>query len=142
MSVPREIVKLRKVAGSMVISIPQSILFETQIVEGDRVLIECITGTRLMLTKEGKNMPNVQRAELELAVLQAQKEAHISSAEYLVWQRDNPTVCSTSLLSSDILHQQMLERKREAADLEVEIAKKRLEIFELQGSIPAAKQGG
>src|SRR5208282_6023881 len=73
--VARDIVKLRKVAGSMVISIPQTILAEMEIFEGDRVLIEASPPNRLVITKEMQNMPNTQRAELELGVLVARKAA-------------------------------------------------------------------
>ncbi len=60
--------KLRRVAGSMVISIPQTILSEIEISEGDRVLIESVTRNRLVITKEIQNMTNTRRAELELAL--------------------------------------------------------------------------
>ncbi len=58
-----------KSAGSMVVSIPQTILSEVQIYEGDRVLIEASPPNRLVITKEMQTMPNTQQVEVELAVL-------------------------------------------------------------------------
>ena len=55
----------------MVISIPQTILSEIEISEGDRVLIESVTRNRLVITKEIQNMTNTRRAELELALLRS-----------------------------------------------------------------------
>lgn len=42
-----------------------------QISEGDRVLIESINATRLVITKAMLHMPNVQKAELEHKVTTA-----------------------------------------------------------------------
>jgi hypothetical protein len=135
----RDIVKLRKVAGSMVVSIPQSVLSEMRISEGDRFLIESVSATRLLITKEMKDMPNVQKAELELVVLQAKKAAHESTGESLCWQHNNSMELDPRLADEHIFELEMLERRRQAAELDVEIARKRLEIFELQGSIPVSQ---
>jgi hypothetical protein len=139
MSVARDIVKLRKVAGSMVISVPQSILSETQILEGDRVLIEALPPNRLVITKEMQTMPSAQRAELELAVLEARKSALELDSESKVWQHNNGMELDLTLMDGDVFALTMMERNRELADLDVEIAKKRLEIFELQGSIASVR---
>jgi len=128
-------VKLRKVAGSMVISIPQSILSEIEIAEGDRVLIEALSASRLVITKEMQTMPNAQRAELELAVLEAKKTALQLDSESKVWQHNNSMELDLRLMDGDVFALTMMERNRELADLDVEIAQKRLEIFELQGTL-------
>jgi len=121
----------------MVISLPQSILSEMTLCEGDRVLIESLGATRLVVTKEMKEMPNTQRAELELAVLEAKQAAHHEAGASLCYQHNNSMELDLRLSDSDVFELEMLERNREAAELAVEIAKKRLEIFELQGSVPA-----
>jgi antitoxin component of MazEF toxin-antitoxin module len=135
----RDIVKLRKVAGSMVISVPQSILSEMQILEGDRVLIEALSPNRLVITKEMQTMPSAQRAELELAVLEARKSALELDSGSKVWQHNNGMELDLRLTDGDVFALTMMERNRELADLDVEIAKKRLEIFELQGSIASVR---
>ena len=43
------------------------------------------------------------------------------------------------LMDQGVFALTMMERNRELADLKVEIAKKRLEIFELQGAVAGAK---
>jgi antitoxin component of MazEF toxin-antitoxin module len=133
--VARDIVKLRRVAGSMVISIPHSILSEIQISEGDRVLIEASSPHRLVITKEMDHMPIAQRAELELAVLEARKAALGLDSESKVWQHNNSMELDLRLTDGDVFTLTMMERNRELAEIDVEIAKKRLEIFELQGAV-------
>jgi len=119
----------------MVISIPQSILSEIEIAEGDRVLIEALSASRLVITKEMQTMPNAQRAELELAVLEAKKTALQLDSESKVWQHNNSMELDLRLMDGDVFALTMMERNRELADLDVEIAQKRLEIFELQGTL-------
>jgi antitoxin component of MazEF toxin-antitoxin module len=136
----RDIVKLRKVAGSMVISIPQTILAEMQISEGDRVLIEALPPNRLVITKEALNMANNgRRAELELEVLMARKRALELDTESKCWQHNNNMELDMRLVEESVFALTMMERNRETADLDVEVAKKRLEIFELQGAVDSAR---
>jgi hypothetical protein len=135
----RDIVKLRKVAGSMVFSVPQGILSETQLLEGDRVLIEALPPNRLVITKEMQTMPSAQKAELELAVLDAKRAALKSGSESLCFQHDNSMELDLRLSDEHVFELEMLELNRERAELDVEIAKKHLEIFELQGSIASVR---
>jgi antitoxin component of MazEF toxin-antitoxin module len=129
---------MRKVAGSMVISIPQTILAEMRLSEGDRLLIEASPPHRLIITKEMQTMPSVHRAELELAVLEARKTALNLDSESLCWQHNNSMELDLSLMDGDVFALTMMERNTERANLDVEIAKKRLEIFELQGSVTSS----
>jgi len=73
----------------MVVSIPQTILAEVEIFEGDRLLIEASAPNRLAITKKIQTMPSTQRVELELSVLQARKTALKSDIESNVWQHHN-----------------------------------------------------
>jgi hypothetical protein len=52
-----------------------------------------------------------------------------------VWQHNNSMELDLRLMDGDVFTLTMMERNRELADLDVEIAKKRLEIFELQGTV-------
>jgi antitoxin component of MazEF toxin-antitoxin module len=136
----RDIVKLRKVAGSMVISIPQIILAEMQISEGDRVLIEALPPNRLVITKEAHNMANnARRADLELEVLTARKKALEMDSESKCWQHNNSMELDMNLMDENVFTLTMMERNRELADIDVEIARKRLEVFELQGTTTDAR---
>jgi len=62
----REIVKVRRVAGSIVVTIPQPVLDDVQIAEGDKVLLESFPPDRIFIVKEHEKMPSARRAELEL----------------------------------------------------------------------------
>jgi hypothetical protein len=119
----------------MVISVPQSVLSDMQIFEGDRVLIESLSASRLLISKETKDMPNARKAELELAVLEAKRAALGFGSESLCFQHNNSMELDLRLSDEHVFELEMLERNRERAELDVEIAKKHLEIFELQGSI-------
>jgi antitoxin component of MazEF toxin-antitoxin module len=131
----REVVKVRKVAGSVVVSIPQTLLAGLQIAEGDRVLVETVAPTRLMITKETATMPNAYRTQLELNVLEARLHALEQDTESKVWQHNNNMELDMRLTDNDIFHLEMLEQNRKRAALRVRIAKKRLELFEIQGVI-------
>lgn len=123
----------------MVISITQTILAKMELSDGDRVLIEALPPNRLVITKEIKAMPNTKRAELELAILEARKAALELDSESKVWQHNNSMELDLRLTDGDTFTLVMMERNRELADLDVEIAKKRLEIFELQGAVASAR---
>ncbi len=62
----REFVKVRRVAGSVVVTLTQDVLAEVHVKEGDKVLVESLPPRRIILTKEQKKMPNSRRVELEL----------------------------------------------------------------------------
>ena len=78
-------------------------------------------------------MPTLVRNELELAVLEARKTALQVDSESKVWQHNNSMELDLRLCDDSVFHLFMLERNRELAELDVAIAKKRLEINELQG---------
>ncbi|MGA3024147.1 MAG: hypothetical protein ABSF98_05205 [Bryobacteraceae bacterium] len=130
--------KLRKVAGSMVVSIPQAVLAEMLLLEGDRVLIEASSPNRLVITKEMQTMPDTRRVELELAVLKARMDALGAESESLVWQHNNDMELDLRLRDGSVFTLTMKEQNRKSADLAVEIAQKRLELFELQGTVGAS----
>jgi antitoxin component of MazEF toxin-antitoxin module len=57
----REILKLRVVAESVVVSLPQSVLEPAGLAAGDRVIVEAASPNRLIITKEGKTMTSSER---------------------------------------------------------------------------------
>ncbi len=78
----REIVKVREVAGSVVITLPQSVLSPIALAPGDRVLVEAAPPRRLVITKEGQTMHSTVRLELEIDLLQKKRAALESDLEY------------------------------------------------------------
>lgn len=80
-------------------------------------------------------MTNTRRAELELALEEARKAALELDSDSKVWQHNNSMELDLALMDESAFALTMMEGNRERADLDVEIAKKRLEIFELQGTV-------
>ncbi len=93
----RELVKVRKVAGSIVVTLTQNILSEVEIAEGDRVLVEALSPRRIVLTKERKTMPNSRRVELELELLQCRKAGLESQLEFAHAQYNRNMPCETGM---------------------------------------------
>lgn len=83
-------------------------------------------------------MPDTRRVELELAVLKARMDALGAESESLVWQHNNDMELDLRLRDGSVFTLTMKEQNRKSADLAVEIAQKRLELFELQGTVGAS----
>jgi antitoxin component of MazEF toxin-antitoxin module len=125
----REIVKVRTVAGSVVVSLPASILEPVGIKPGDRVLVEAAPPRRLILTKEGKTMTSTERLELEIDLLEKRKQAiEYDQAYQLEEYKEFHEVTEGPSLAHI-----MSELNRDRARLEVEIAEKKLALYDLQG---------
>lgn len=124
----RDILKVRKVGGTLVVTLTQGILDQIPLNEGDRVLIEALPPKRILISKEESVVANTQRTELELAVLEAKRQAiesEISAevAEYNIH----------GTMDSSDLEVFVKEKTAERDKVAVEIAQKRLELFDLQG---------
>ena len=131
---PREILKVRRVGATLVVTLTQEILLHTKLVEGDRVLIEAIPPKRILITKEEVNVPNTRRIELEIEALEAKQRALESEITYKAYQHNNSMPTDPGMADNEvamlILHGLGYERDKVAADL----AGKRLDLFELQGA--------
>jgi antitoxin component of MazEF toxin-antitoxin module len=127
--VARDILKVRRVGGTLVVTLTQAVLAEVPLEEGDHVLIEALAPRRILISKEVPNMPSTRRIELELKILEAKRESFDSQmacavAEYNV----SGTAYDSSELDAGIKH---LAAERDK--IAVAIAEKNLELFELQG---------
>jgi antitoxin component of MazEF toxin-antitoxin module len=129
----REIVKLRTVAGSVVVSLPQSVLEPVGLKAGDRVVVEAAPPRRLIITKEGKTMTSTARLELEIDLLGKKRAAIDSDLVYTQATYDVGMVTEEEMaLSSYGL-------TRDRARIEVEIAAKRIDLYDLQaGDVQSA----
>lgn len=135
-SVARGIVKVRRAGGAVVVSIPQDVLQQLDLAEGDRVLVEALPPHRLLLTKETEQMPNTQRTELELAVLESRQAALARDLESKMFQHNNSMELDPGLTDDGAFELAMLEGNKTRAQFDVEIAEKRLQLFNLKGSVP------
>jgi antitoxin component of MazEF toxin-antitoxin module len=130
--VAREILKVRKVGGTLVVTLTQAVLEQISLGEGDRVLIEALPPRRILISKEQTMVPATYRVELELGVLEARKKAADSE---IALQKARDQTMGGMLAASNVLHPPVLfelEHKRDLLD--AEIAQKRLELFELGGA--------
>jgi antitoxin component of MazEF toxin-antitoxin module len=131
-NVAREILKVRKVGGTLVVTLTQAVLEQISLGEGDRVLIEALPPRRILISKEQTIVPATYRVELELGVLEAKKKAADSE---ITLQKARDQTIGGMLEASNVLHPPVLfelEHKRDLLD--AEIAQKRLELFELGGA--------
>ena len=135
----REIVKVRTVAGSVVVSLPASILEPVGIKPGDRVLVEAAPPRRLIITKEGKTMTSTERLELEISLLEKKKQAIDSNRKYKLEQY-NENFFTEEGMSADVFPLVMRELNRDEDQLDVEIAEKKLALYDLQGAVEDAAQ--
>jgi len=129
----REIVKIRSVAGSLVVSLPQSVLVPVGMGEGDRVVVEDAPPRRLVITKEGKTMTSTQRLEMEIDLLEKKKRAIESDLRYKARQYNGNMPCEPGLEEEDTAFLILMSLERDRDRLDVDIAEKRLELYELQG---------
>ncbi len=130
----REIVKVRTVAGSLVVSLPQSVLEPVGIQAGDRVIVEAAPPRRLIITKEGSTMTSTQRLELEIDLLQKKKQAIESDLRYKEHQWNKSMPGEDGMDDQDVAFAIMHELTRDRDRLAVNIAEKQLELYDLQGS--------
>ena len=82
----RETVKIRVVAGSMVVSLPNSVLEPVGMKEGDRVILEAVPPRRLIITREGEVMTSTQHLEMDIDLLEKKVAAMESDLRYKHYQ--------------------------------------------------------
>jgi bifunctional DNA-binding transcriptional regulator/antitoxin component of YhaV-PrlF toxin-antitoxin module len=117
----------------MVVTIPQPVLDDVQIDEGDRVLLESFPPDRIFIIKEHKKMPSARRAELELEVLESRKNLLESEMSYMVTQKNTNVPCDPGMGDPDVVALRLQELQKSRDQVALEIAEKRLQIFELEG---------
>jgi antitoxin component of MazEF toxin-antitoxin module len=129
----REIVKVRTVAGSIVVSLPQSILDPIGIKAGDRVIVEAAPPRRLIITKEGRTMTSAERLELEIDLLEKKKNALQSDIQYKESQYNNSMPCEEGMQDNNVAILMMSQLVRDRDRLDVEIAERKLQLYDIQG---------
>jgi antitoxin component of MazEF toxin-antitoxin module len=127
--VARDILKVRKVGGTLVVTLTQGVLEQVPLAEGDRVLIEALPPKRIFISKEEKTVPNTRRIELELQILEAKRESFGSQISHAVAEYNNH-----GGIASDDLEVMVKYWESERDKVAVTIAEKNLELFELQGA--------
>lgn len=129
----RDILKVRKVGGTLVVTLSQGVLEQVPLDEGDRVLIEALPPRRILISKEAPNMANGQstrRLELEIKILESKRDSFDSqvSAEVAEYNVNGSTG------DSDYLDARVKYLNAERDKVAVELAEKELALFDLQGA--------
>jgi antitoxin component of MazEF toxin-antitoxin module len=127
----RDILKVRKVGGTLVVTLTQGVLEQVPLDEGDRVLIEALPPRRILISKEAPNMANGQstrRLELEIEILEAKRDSFDSQVSAAVAEYN-----IGGTIDSDVLDSHVKSLNAERDKVAVELAEKKLEIFDLQG---------
>lgn len=126
----RDVLKVRKVGGTLVVTLTQGVLEEVPLAEGDRVLIEALPPRRILISKEVPDVPSTRRIELELQILEAKRESFESQMAYAVADYN----LNGSQGDSEYLDGSLKYLTSERDKIAVAIAEKKLELFELQGA--------
>jgi len=129
----REIVKVRTVAGSVVVSLPASVREPAAIEPGDRVVVEAAPPRRLIITKEGKTMTSTERLELEIDLLEKKKQALESDIRYKARQHNDSMPTEEGMDDPDVALLVLSRLQRDRDQLDVEIGEKKLALYDLQG---------
>ena len=129
----RNILKVREVAGSVVVTLPQPMLASIGLQPGDRVLVEAMPPRRIVITKEGATMQSTARLELEIDVLERRREALESDLAYKGRQHEKNMPCDEGMSDPDVALLLMSGLARDRDYLDVEIAQKKLELYDLLG---------
>jgi antitoxin component of MazEF toxin-antitoxin module len=137
----REFVKVRLVAGSLVVSLPQSVLEPVGLKEGDRVILEAAPPRRLILTKEGMTMTSTQHLEMEIDLLERKKTAIESDLSYKQYQHNSNMPCDEGMSDNDVAILVMSALIRDRDRLDVEIAEKRIQLYEIQAGEDSRTSG-
>lgn len=117
----------------MVVTIPQAVLDDVQIAEGDKVLLESLPPDRIFILKENKKMPSARRAELELEVLKSRKNLLNSEIDFAITQHNQSMPCELGMDDPAIVELRQKELQKSRDQITLEIAEKNLQIFELEG---------
>ena len=129
-------VKARRVGDSVVITLTKPILASTGISDGDSLLLEALAEGRILIAKEGKAVSIPKKLELELEVLKRHKDA-IEAEMHLAVHEHNSSMPTAhqGIEDSVIMEGSIREWTWELRKVELEIAQKRLQLFELTGQV-------
>lgn len=130
----RDIVKVRRVGKTLVVTLTRDVLTEVTLEEGDRVVLEPQPPRRIIISKETEEMPSTQRLELELDLLMSKKAALDSEADFLMSQHDLTMPVTHQVDDEQVFELTVRQLNWERARLEVEISEKKLTLFEAQGA--------
>ena len=125
--------RYRIVAGSLVVSLPQSVLEPIGLKEGDRVILEPVPPRRLIITKEGESMASTQHLEMEIDLLNKKKTAIESDLRYKERQYSSNMPCDSGMSDKEVATLIMFGLARDHDQLDVELAERRIQLYDIQG---------
>lgn len=128
----RDIVKARRSGESLVVTLTQEVLAGIEIKEGDRLMLETAGDRRIIITKEDAvDTGTTRRLELEIEALEKERGALAAERKLCTvkWNRG----FTDPGFDEAIMEATMAESSRDIARTEADIARKRVELFELEG---------
>ena len=129
----RDMVKVRKVGQSIVVTLTQDVLNEVEIEEGDRLLLEPIPPRRIVISKEPKKISSTRRLELELEVLENKRDALKSDQTFLMKQWHLSMPVDERAKDPAVFDLSIEQINLDISRIEVEISEKKLALFDAQG---------
>jgi len=128
-------VKARRVGDSVVITLTKAILEETRISNGDSLLLEALAEGRILIAKEEKVVSIPKKLQLELDVLKGRKGSIEAEMELAFHEHNSSMPTAHPGIENDaIMEGSVREWTWELRKVELEIAQKQLQLFELTGS--------
>ena len=117
----------------MVVTLSHPILADSDLGEGDQLLLETDGKSRVIITKEAAmEQISTKRLELEIEILERKRDVTSARVEERIkeWSGNyTPQGFDDSLMGWE-----MAKRKLEIAEFDAGIAEKRLQIFDLTGN--------
>lgn len=129
----RDMVKVRKVGQSLVVTLTQDVLSEVNFEEGDRLLLEPIPPRRIVISKEAKTMTSTRRIELQLEHLENQRQAMEAERDFLLHQYKTNMPVEEGADDEATVGLSVMKFNRDISRIDVEISQKKLELFDAQG---------
>ncbi len=128
-------VKARRVGDSVVITLAKAIMEETGISDGDSLLLEALAEGRILIAKEENVVSIPKKLELELEVLKGRKYTIQTEMELAVHEHNSGMPTAHPGIENDaIMEGSIREWTWESRKVELEIAQKQLQLYELTGN--------
>ena len=128
-------VKARRVAGSIVVTLPKHLLKSVGISEGDSLTLQTEGVGYISVRKEKDDMSKLKELKMELEILHKKRDVLNADRELALHEYKNgmPTRHPGIEQGGEIVEGTLLEMRLDEHELELEIAKKELEIYQIAG---------
>lgn len=129
-------VKARRVADSIVVTLPKNVLSSSGINEGDLLMVQTEGSGHVSVRKEKDDMSKLKELKMELKILRKRLEVLNVDRELALheYKYTMPTRHPGIEQGGEIVEGTMLEMRLDEHNIELEIAKKELAIYRIVGT--------